>query len=908
MLDRIFLAHNVQAGAYLVSIASHLSWQYIIVDDLIPCNADGIPLFAFNTDRSVLWAAILEKAYAKFHRCYENIDGGVEKYAMMDLTASSIREFDLSDPDDKEMAASGSLWNILRDSPLTESLVMLRACNPSAKENSQSSSDLAESVTLNQCVSTKVGLLEEALRIRAKKTMKRGISRSQMQMLPKSQRSLGAGLNAGGVEEARSPSPDPDLPPSISRTNTLDCRGSKSPLSMDDEDEGVITGNVPTGSGLSWGCYYTISKFFELEGGTLKLVQIVSPHGNDAWTGRWSENHPCWREHPQAAQACGDIFNIKDGSFFMEYSDLIKHFDLFAILSNPELPDWHQTTLWGMLDFGLFDGDDLCGGEDNWPTNPQYLLTITELTRVIITMSQPNTKIYEGEDEYFAAIGLRVCASTRPGEAYIASKAASGTFGQARAQEERSVTLDLLLEPRDMPYVIVVYTKEPRLVLPYSLTVRANKEFAIEDPVRRGTFMTHLELGNVSGNYSDLCEEWHFEGREHLMVGIDEPEHAPVMMKNRRGVERIIASVNQAHSQAQAQHIDGVWTPVIGRSKKARLYINAPSSMYKEGRYLYSWNDLLTRRMSIQAYSTGQVQRHRRFVGEKKHCDRHIISQHICKNGICCEFPAKGSWSQIAVTDSVTGIRRLIPESAQKMGASMVPQPTLASLQNDFLAAVAGLNVEYIRAIERKLAPWEVKRVLRDSSVVANFNTGASSELPSSTTSSSLNSPRDGPASVVRKKKTNSVLKIDTATMAPVMVTSGQDATTPDGNEGTDSPALSTDLQEWVKVKSFEDLFNNIGCNLLELRVTMKVPFPPVSFEVIKREPLAASFSWHIPPDNGYTVVKYRMELVIANKEREKIVVDVPDVPEGCEHIEVAISGMLPGRFEITLFNNFSII
>jgi Calpain family cysteine protease len=32
------------------------------------------------------WVALIEKAYAKLHMCYQNIDGGVERYAMCDLT------------------------------------------------------------------------------------------------------------------------------------------------------------------------------------------------------------------------------------------------------------------------------------------------------------------------------------------------------------------------------------------------------------------------------------------------------------------------------------------------------------------------------------------------------------------------------------------------------------------------------------------------------------------------------------------------------------------------------------------------------------------------------------------------------------------------------------------------------
>ena len=44
------------------------SWQQVLVDDLIPTK-DGSPVFTHSKDRNEWWAALMEKAYAKYNRC-----------------------------------------------------------------------------------------------------------------------------------------------------------------------------------------------------------------------------------------------------------------------------------------------------------------------------------------------------------------------------------------------------------------------------------------------------------------------------------------------------------------------------------------------------------------------------------------------------------------------------------------------------------------------------------------------------------------------------------------------------------------------------------------------------------------------------------------------------------------------
>jgi len=59
-----------------------------MVDDQIPCTADGTqPAFSKNHGNE-LWVILLEKAWAKIHGSYAAIDGGHAHFTMRDLTGA----------------------------------------------------------------------------------------------------------------------------------------------------------------------------------------------------------------------------------------------------------------------------------------------------------------------------------------------------------------------------------------------------------------------------------------------------------------------------------------------------------------------------------------------------------------------------------------------------------------------------------------------------------------------------------------------------------------------------------------------------------------------------------------------------------------------------------------------------
>ena len=59
------------------------------VDDRLPCTRDGAPLYSRCENLNHIYIPILEKAYAKLHGCYENLEHGYIDAALSDLSAGS---------------------------------------------------------------------------------------------------------------------------------------------------------------------------------------------------------------------------------------------------------------------------------------------------------------------------------------------------------------------------------------------------------------------------------------------------------------------------------------------------------------------------------------------------------------------------------------------------------------------------------------------------------------------------------------------------------------------------------------------------------------------------------------------------------------------------------------------------
>ena len=83
VLARCFVSKRYAAkGLYTLKLFKEGRWRYVHVDDTIPCDMAGQPLFSKSSNPNAVWIMLLEKAYAKMHGCYEKLATGVVEEAM----------------------------------------------------------------------------------------------------------------------------------------------------------------------------------------------------------------------------------------------------------------------------------------------------------------------------------------------------------------------------------------------------------------------------------------------------------------------------------------------------------------------------------------------------------------------------------------------------------------------------------------------------------------------------------------------------------------------------------------------------------------------------------------------------------------------------------------------------------
>lgn len=105
-LSGIFLAKYPQFGLYQCRFSKDGEWHVVTVDDRLPCDASGRPAFARSRHPDEFWISILEKAYAKLHGSYANIQSGHTREALADLTGEVA--------EDSPLIYSSELWSMLQ--------------------------------------------------------------------------------------------------------------------------------------------------------------------------------------------------------------------------------------------------------------------------------------------------------------------------------------------------------------------------------------------------------------------------------------------------------------------------------------------------------------------------------------------------------------------------------------------------------------------------------------------------------------------------------------------------------------------------------------------------------------------------------------------------------------------------
>jgi hypothetical protein len=100
LIRRCFVTQAyVEQGVYEITCFKNGRVTKVVLDDYFPCNpTTGKPCYS-KAKRNELWVLLLEKAWAKIHGSYEQIEGGVAATAMMDMTGATSRAFPFTTED-----------------------------------------------------------------------------------------------------------------------------------------------------------------------------------------------------------------------------------------------------------------------------------------------------------------------------------------------------------------------------------------------------------------------------------------------------------------------------------------------------------------------------------------------------------------------------------------------------------------------------------------------------------------------------------------------------------------------------------------------------------------------------------------------------------------------------------------
>jgi calpain-15 len=83
----------MKEGIYVMAMCINGIWQEVVLDDFFPCQPYSKKPIFNSTKTDELWVMFLEKAWAKVHGGYMNINAGLTREALRDLTGGCAKTF-----------------------------------------------------------------------------------------------------------------------------------------------------------------------------------------------------------------------------------------------------------------------------------------------------------------------------------------------------------------------------------------------------------------------------------------------------------------------------------------------------------------------------------------------------------------------------------------------------------------------------------------------------------------------------------------------------------------------------------------------------------------------------------------------------------------------------------------------
>ena len=300
LLKNLIVYDGLEYGFAVFQFFKNGRWQYVIVDSRIPFNSSAkTPLYGHCADPNEFWVPLMEKAYAKLHGTFEDLNGGSMAESLVDLTGGASEKYNLRAPEIAEAIETQQFW---KDIKKYHAQGFLIGCSNVVKDENGNKQD-------------------------------------------------GAGQ-----------------------------------------------------TGILFNHAYGILDVRELDG--LQLVRIRNPWGQGEWTGKFADEDEAWDDYKGLKEKLNYVFR-DDGTWWMRYEDWCIHFNkMYLTKIFPQ--SWTQfsiTSEWrGNSSGGPYpvqaDRDEenkeanvKLDTNDRWFNNPQFRISVTKKTQLIISLMQEDEKI-----------------------------------------------------------------------------------------------------------------------------------------------------------------------------------------------------------------------------------------------------------------------------------------------------------------------------------------------------------------------------------------------------------------------------------------------------------------------------------------------------------------------------------
>ena len=160
------------------------------------------------------------------------------------------------------------------------------------------------------------------------------------------------------------------------------------------------------------------------------LLKIRNPWGEGEWDGAWSDKSPEWNR-PGFITHFEPKFDLKDGTFFMEYHDFLKNFNGLNIC---KIANWYDLRLRGKF-IRCWEKED---PDEDWVLSKfYYRFKLFDHTKITIGIHQEDERIIGADRRRYLDMQLIIIKRHANGTLTIAA------ISESKSDRDVEVTLDL---------------------------------------------------------------------------------------------------------------------------------------------------------------------------------------------------------------------------------------------------------------------------------------------------------------------------------------------------------------------------------------------------------------------------------------------------------------------------------